>query len=189
MLGPIEGPGRASGHGAGPGTLFKKKLKRHIKKIILQPIVRPFRLPQRMAEEAAWVERVVGLLQRKGPLNSSDIGNLERRRPGMRSITKILTSDTRFILNSAGRFSLATRVERSTSKAVVIRPATKRIRAVQQNKVAAFRPANTLYNPSSLCWEIVLSNQCTAVALSSWRWIWMLMQVSSVARVDKIGLN
>ena len=41
---------------------------------------------------------------------------------------------------------------------------------------------SSMHTPSHLCWEILLSNPCTAAALSSWRWILILAQVNRAFR-------
>ena len=126
--------------------------------------------PMMEEEEEAWKLRVLSLLEREGPLNSSEIGS-EARRPGKRTITALLKSDGRFRLNSSGKFSL---VNRYITKPTPKKKAT--------TIVKEFIPSKTLHAPSHVCWEVVLSSPCAAATLSSWKWIWMLRQVSRAFR-------
>jgi hypothetical protein len=55
---------------------------------------------------------------------------------------------------------------------------SKKIIPWEKHDSTKFRPQKTTHTPSSLCWDVILSNPHAASILYSWRWIWVLRQVN-----------
>jgi hypothetical protein len=143
--------------------------------------------------EEAWKLRVVQLLQREGPQNTSSIGQFEPR-PGKRTVTQLLKSDGRFVASKAHPFlhvmySLSSTVTTTTTTTAKKKTSRTPADAGAKKKKAPppFSPIKTtlLNTPQQqLCWDFILSNPATAAALSSWRWIWVLAQVNKAFRAS-----
>ena len=125
-------------------------------------------------EEEQWKLRVVERLATKAEMNAADIRVLEPR-PGKRAVIKILKTDSRFHISGSGRISL-----RSTAT-----PEPRRTKSARKSDPPPFRPKQTQFCPPELCWEVILANPHTAAALASWRWVWVLPQVSKAFAVNK----
>jgi hypothetical protein len=145
--------------------------------------------------EEAWKLRVLHMLQRDGPQKTSSIGQFEPRPGKKKTVTQLLKSDERFTTTTTNTDKLSDGEKRwwcSAQLLLLTKTTTSKsnnnCRKRQKKTSAAvvvvaapqlpFSPAKTHATPSYLCWEILLTNPCTAAALSSWRWIWVLTQVN-----------
>jgi hypothetical protein len=126
--------------------------------------------------EEQWKRRVMEHLRcSRAEMTASDIGVLEPR-PGKGTVTKILGSDSRFLISGLDRVSL-----RSANHPPIVPRRTKNSRKTDP----PFHPKHTQFCPPELCWDVILANPHTATTLASWRWIWVLPQVCKAFVVNQ----
>lgn len=129
------------------------------------------------AEEEQWKLRVAQLLRERGPQSPSAIGSLVRRTGCRRGVQAILRSDARFVADNYRSPTLFSLVDQASSAASEDKNKKPKKKPKTTQKLTPFKPQKTAFQPPDICWEVVLANPHTAVALAQWRWLWLLPQV------------